>query len=214
MYTICNKKVPNFEMISDKDVISFESPVEYIEFKESLEKFGIDTYKIREYQKGICVRIDFDSGVAYRSTRCVYVGNGYNIIKYKEICKDLTNILLESDDLESVNMCISDLNDIRERLSKRKWTEEEISAAKEISHKIILELYDNFVFPVFYQPTDNNIMVDIDFGHNFGKDRNYKKTVAYANCSKNDEYNVEIGRCVALCKATGKPIPEFIMRKK
>ena len=41
---------------------------------------------------------------------------------------------------------------------------------------------------------------------------NYNGDIGISTPSQNDTYNVNIGKLVSLCKATGKDIPDFILK--
>lgn len=87
------------------------------------------------------------------------------------------------------------------------WTEEEIAEAIRVTDEEILKLHHEHKSPVFYCDFSNEIIVSLRFGTN----KNGK--AEYARPCYGDIPNVEIGRCVAICKLTGRKIPEFIMKK-
>lgn len=87
------------------------------------------------------------------------------------------------------------------------WTEEEVAEAIRITDEEILKLHHEHKSPVFYCRDKSKVEVCLSFGSN----KNGASKTARA-CG-GDIPNVEIGRCVAICKLTGRKIPEFIMKK-
>ena len=94
---------------------------------------------------------------------------------------------------------------------QRDWTEEEIKEAERLSDEIVLELFHAEKSPMFaYSGCGNTVSeVKMKFGTWVG-------TCGEAYCAKvhgKDVPNVTIGKCVCLCKATGRKIPKFILDK-
>lgn len=89
---------------------------------------------------------------------------------------------------------------------KRLWTKEEIAEAIRVTDEEIIKLHHKHTSPVFYYQ-DKNVGVTCNFGSN-GKEGIYS-----AKCHDGEIYNIEIGRCVAICKMTGRKIPDFIANK-
>lgn len=87
-----------------------------------------------------------------------------------------------------------------------EWTEAEIEEATRLSDEMILELHHRHLSPVFYH-WPNGVLISLNFGEPRESDR------AIIASPKGDPFNDEIGRCVCLCKATGREIPEFIQNK-
>ena len=89
----------------------------------------------------------------------------------------------------------------------REWTNDEIAKAGKMADEMILELHHNRLSPVFYYvPKDKRTELEFRFGFPC-KHGSYT-----ARAHGNDAYNEVIGRCVCLCKATGRDIPDFIRR--
>ncbi len=90
----------------------------------------------------------------------------------------------------------------------REWTEAEIEEAIQLSDEMILELHHRHLSPVFYHRGlgCEKVMLDLGMGNPNGNR-------SFAAIPDGDPYNDEIGRCVCLCKATGRKIPEFIREK-
>ena len=88
---------------------------------------------------------------------------------------------------------------------KLKWTEEEIAEAKHLAMQIMQQLcLDGY--SISWSKADNAIslwMLDED-------SRNHSNTF----CITDPFYwNTWIGKCVCLCRATGRDVPEFIIKK-
>lgn len=98
------------------------------------------------------------------------------------------------------------------RKFKKEWTKEELQKAQRLSEEMVLELYRKRVNPVFYvrkelDPDNEKIFLDCTFGSPSGYGE------FHSSPAGDDIYNEIIGRCVCLCKATGRKIPDFILRK-
>ena len=98
------------------------------------------------------------------------------------------------------------------RKFKKEWTKEELQEAQRLAEEMVLELYRKRVSPVFYVrkefDPDNE---EISLNCNFGTPKGYGEF--HSSPAGDDIYNETIGRCVCLCKATGRKIPDFILRK-
>ena len=123
----------------------------------------------------------------------------------KEISKlagktfSITGVGIRDDELNTDTDCWYAVPvELLEHCSKRKWTDDEIAEAQRIIGEIVAEagvicFYDNLL--------------------NSGENRIHYNGVFYtAVCSDRDEYNKTIGRMVALCKATGRKLPEWVTR--
>ncbi len=95
--------------------------------------------------------------------------------------------------------------------SKRSYTAAEIAKAKELCGKMMVEAFDD-------GNTFSLRFVDKNYSANseevqceLSRFNCAPGSSGIATCSDHDEYNVWIGRCVALCKALHKPVPGFIM---
>ena len=88
---------------------------------------------------------------------------------------------------------------------KLKWTEEELAEAKHLAMQIMQQLcLDGY--SISWSKADNAIslwMLDED-------SRNHSNTF----CMTDPFYwNTWIGKCVCLCRATGREVPAFIVKK-
>ena len=107
------------------------------------------------------------------------------------------------------------------RLSGAKATPERVERARKLVGEILLGLIDGgygnvdcYGYAVFGGdgPNDNGERSKIDcvVRSRFGG----IKAHAAAFCSPEDEYNVWIGRAVALCKAVGEKLPDWLIGKE
>ena len=92
-----------------------------------------------------------------------------------------------------------------------EWTDEEIAEAVRLSDEMILELHHRHLSPVLgYKKSENKTVLhlaksDAESG------RRWKE---YTSSPRGDDpFDYDIGRCVCLCKATGRKIPAFIWEK-
>ena len=94
---------------------------------------------------------------------------------------------------------------------KHSYTEEQIDEAKKLCGKMMAEAFDDkntFSLSLLdknYDKSSSAVNCEIS------RLRGANGSKGTAKCSDHDEYNVWIGRCVALCKVLHKPIPAFIM---
>ncbi|MEY8281993.1 hypothetical protein AAK917_12140 [Oscillospiraceae bacterium 52-8] len=93
----------------------------------------------------------------------------------------------------------------------REWTEAEIEEATRLSDEMILELHHRHLSPVLgYKKSENKTVLhlaksDAESG------RRWKEYTSFPR--GDDPFDYDIGRCVCLCRATGRKIPEFIREK-
>lgn len=123
---------------------------------------------------------------------------------------DTITITVRTDDREFAHRCLDDAIDEYER--RHEWTPAEIERAKDKVCSLLIRAYEKSLCPVFYKKygLDKSPYVEckISFG-TFGKD----KGSTFAIPKGKDKFNWDIGRCIALCKAMGKPVPDFIKNK-
>lgn len=98
------------------------------------------------------------------------------------------------------------------RKSKKEWTKEELQEAQRLAEEMVLELYRKRVSPVFYVRKELDLdNEEISLNCTFGSPSGYGEF--HSSPAGDDIYNETIGRCVCLCKATGRKIPDFILNK-
>lgn len=99
---------------------------------------------------------------------------------------------------------------IKNYYAPKDWTEEEIEQAKELvcemASTVIMGGGDLF----FGHDEDDNSIICTVYNDSFSWEPTHD---FYAKPHGKDIYNVWIGKCVALCKALKKPIPDFIRYK-
>ena len=147
------------------------------------------------------------------------------------------DVLLVLEELNSFSVickgilgCVVDLEYVvlegykPEKKGKHTYTEEQINEAKKIVLKMIQEFYSKSKGSILFStnainPEEGNAYVlekDISVLKSSRKGEITSVTAeqvshGISKCSNNDESNEWIGKCVALCKALHKPIPQFIM---
>lgn len=94
---------------------------------------------------------------------------------------------------------------------KHAYTSEQIEQAKKLCGEMMVELLESGKIRIRFQDKENDPPYCDRRTFIYAGKPGYIPTEAYATCSDHDEYNVWIGRCVALCKALHKPIPAFII---
>lgn len=123
---------------------------------------------------------------------------------------DTITITVRADDREFAHKCLDDAIDEYER--KYEWTPAEIERAKDKVCSLLMQAYEKSLCPVFYKRYGSDgvpyVMCEISLG-TFGKDRRS----TFAIPKGKDKFNWDIGRCVALCKAMGEPVSDFIKNK-
>lgn len=151
-----------------------------------------------------------DSGYVY------YLEDGYSF-RYAEKwleATDAVQIFIDPSDPKAAHAAVSKA--CKEWKDKhRDWTEEEIKEAERLSDEIVLELFHAGKSPMFaYSGCGNTVSeVKMKFETWVGT---WVGTYGEAYCAKvhgKDIPNLVIGKCVCLCKATGREIPDFILRK-
>lgn len=121
-------------------------------------------------------------------------------------------VKIDPEDPKAAHKAVNDAikaYQVEEREKARAWTPEEIAEATRITDKLILDLHHRGFSPVFYEFPEE-IRVTLRIGYPATKS---KKDCGISTPKGYDIFNREIGRCVALCKATGTKIPDFIVKK-
>lgn len=124
--------------------------------------------------------------------------------KWLEPAAEKVRIEIDPSDPKSAHAAVSEAcAAYKKRAEMHKWTEDEIKRAAllvaELLSKAIEGNPSNDFSLFFYK--ESKLTVFREF---FGSTRYPAKP------DERDEYNPIIGACVALCKATGTPIPDFI----
>lgn len=148
----------------------------------------------------------------YNSGNVYKLEDGKGFIYYESWLKpvEAVQIVIDPRDPKSAHAAVSKA--CKEWKDKqRDWTEEEIKEAKRLSDEMVLELFHAGKSPMFsYSGCGNTVsFVLMKFGMWLG-------AYGEAYCAKvrgKNIPNLDIGKCVCLCKATGREIPDFILRK-
>ena len=123
---------------------------------------------------------------------------------------DTITITVRADDREFAHRCLDSAIDEYEK--RYDWTPAEIERAKDKNCSLLMRAYKKSLCPVFYKKYGSDespyVACSINFG-TFGKDRG----TTFAIPKGKDKFNWDIGRCVALCKVMGEPVPDFIKNK-
>lgn len=92
-----------------------------------------------------------------------------------------------------------------------EWTDEEIAEAVRLSDEMILELHHRHLSPVLgYKKSENKTVLHLAKS-NAESGRRWKE---YTSSPRGDDpFDYDIGRCVCLCRATGRELPKFIRDK-
>lgn len=118
----------------------------------------------------------------------------------------IATITIDLTDPKSAHAAVKDA--IRNYENRpREWTNDEIAKAGKMADEMILELHHKRLSPVlYYMPEEKRTSLSLDFG--LPSKEEFYNTQVHGN----DAYNEVIGRCVCLCKATGRDIPDFIRK--
>lgn len=98
---------------------------------------------------------------------------------------------------------------IKEFYTPKDWTEEEISSAKNLMKDMIQEVFMSGGDVAFDDACQENTIVCVVRPDCFSLDDSCGRSAPHGK----DIYNIWIGKCVALCKALHRPIPDFIRLK-
>lgn len=152
----------------------------------------------------------------YNSGNVYKLEDGEGFIYYECWLKpvEAVQIVIDPRDPKSAHAAVSKA--CKEWKDKqRDWTEEEIKEAKRLSDEMVLELFHAGKSPMFaYSGCGNTVSeVKMKFGTWVGTWVGTYGEAYYAKVYGKDIPNLDIGKCVCLCKATGREIPDFILRK-
>ena len=89
-----------------------------------------------------------------------------------------------------------------------KATPERIEKARRFAKLLLLDCFDREISVVFYV-TEHSKTIKADLSYGIP----HENKSATAKCTPEDEYNVWIGRAVALCKAVGRELPDWLIEK-
>lgn len=151
--------------------------------------------------KRMCGR-EFETD-GYDDGRVRYSG-WYWVSDWLEPVKPKLTVEIDPDDPTEAHRIVSEAI----KQYRYGWTEDEIAEAIRVTDEEILKLHHEHKSPVFYCYSNaQRVVASLGFG------TNRTGTVREVRPCDGDVFNEEIGRCVAICKLTGRKIPEFIMKK-
>lgn len=119
----------------------------------------------------------------------------------------LITISFDPSDKSAAHLMVEEA--IKSYYAPKNWTEEEVEKAKDLVCEMAKDVIRDGGDLFFSREEDNSIACSIyrdSFDWDFAD-------VFLAKPHGKDIYNVWIGKCVALCKALKKPIPDFIRYK-
>lgn len=193
------------------------------EIKQTLDELGMTTNGMSlnsqiMFKCGQEVDV-LDKGSFYRESKPLGVifdpgwlefPNGVREVENFKNDPDTITITVRADNREFAHKCLDDAINAYEK--KYEWTPAEIERAKDKNCSLLMRAYKKNLCPVFYKKYSSDgspyVACSINFG-TFGKDRG----TTFAIPKGKDKFNWDIGRCVALCKVMGEPVPDFIKNK-
>lgn len=99
---------------------------------------------------------------------------------------------------------------IKSYYAPKDWTEEEIEQAKDLVCEMAMSIVRNGGDLSFARDDDDDSIDCFVYNNSFSWE---PTSNSHAKPHGKDVFNVWIGKCVALCKALKKPIPDFIRYK-
>lgn len=122
---------------------------------------------------------------------------------------DTITITVRADDREFAHRCLDDAIDEYEK--RYDWTPMDICKARAICVILLKKAFQKNLCPVFYKQKNFYDEPIVKCRLDFGSFPAAKEAIAAP--SGKDKFNWDIGRCVALCKVMGEPVPDFIKNK-
>lgn len=127
---------------------------------------------------------------------------------FEPIQKETVTISFDPSDRAAAHKVVEEA--IKAFYAPKDWTDDEISSAKDLMKDMIQEVFmsggdvgfDDNAF-------QKNVVVCVVRPDCFSLDESCGRSAPHGK----DIYNVWIGKCVALCKALHRPIPDFIRLK-
>lgn len=122
---------------------------------------------------------------------------------------DTITITVRADDREFAHRCLDSAIDEYEK--RYDWTPMDICKARAICIILLKKAFQKNLCPVFYKQKNFYDEPIVKCRLDFGSFPAAKEAIAAP--SGKDKFNWDIGRCVALCKVMGEPVPDFIKNK-
>lgn len=122
---------------------------------------------------------------------------------------DTITITVRANNREFAHRCLDSAIDEYEK--RYDWTPLEIDKARRICTFLLDKAFSKNLCPVFYKQKNCYDEPIVKCRLDFGSFPAAKEAIAVP--SGKDKFNWDIGRCVALCKAMNRPVPDFIKNK-
>lgn len=126
---------------------------------------------------------------------------------FEPIQKKTVTISFDPSDRTAAHKAVEEA--IKVFYTPKDWTEEEISSAKNLMKDMIQEVFMSGGDVAFDDACQENTIVCVVRPDCFSLD----ESCGHSAPRGKDVYNIWIGKCVALCKALHRPIPDFIRLK-
>lgn len=94
---------------------------------------------------------------------------------------------------------------------KLKWTEEELAEAKHLAMKIMEQLCLDGYSIEWFRVTETYCYKAVSVWLSKPDDESFKRNVTC--CIPYASFDIWVAKCVCLCRATGRDVPAFIIKK-
>lgn len=126
---------------------------------------------------------------------------------FEPIQNKTVTISFDPSDRASAHKAVEEA--IKAFYAPKDWTDDEISSAKDLMKDMIQEVFMSGGDVAFDDACQENTLVCVVRPDCFSLDESCGRSAPHGK----DIYNIWIGKCVALCKALHRPIPDFIRLK-
>ena len=126
---------------------------------------------------------------------------------FEPIQKKTVTISFDPSDRAAAHKAVEEA--IKEFYAPKDWTEDEISHAKNLVRDMIEEVFMSGGKVSFDNTYQKNTLVCMVYPDCLSLNKFLGRSTPHGK----DIYNIWIGKCVALCKALHRPIPDFIRLK-
>lgn len=126
---------------------------------------------------------------------------------FEPIQKETVTISFDPSDRAAAHKAVDEA--IEKFYASKDWTDDEILQAKNLVKDMVQEVFMSGGDVGFDDACQKNTIVCIVHPDCFSLDESCGRSAPHGK----DVYNIWIGKCVALCKALHRPIPDFIRLK-
>lgn len=126
---------------------------------------------------------------------------------FEPIQKKTVTISFDPSDRAAAHKAVEEA--IKDFYTPKDWTDEEISSAKNLMKDMLQEVFMSGGDVAFDDACQKDNLVCVVHPDCFSFDESCGRSAPHGK----DIYNIWIGKCVALCKALHRPIPDFIHLK-